>query len=92
MSRACTTASARRSGAAGSPGNWSTSSAPRRVSPSTYTSVSYGSALTEPHGRIHWAGTKTTGEWVGTMDGAVLTGPETAEQVARRLGVEGTRA
>ncbi|MFJ8424769.1 FAD-dependent oxidoreductase [Streptomyces sp. NPDC094021] len=54
--------------------------------------MSYGSALTEPHGRIHWAGTKTTGEWVGTMDGAVLTGPETAEQVARRLGVEGTRA
>ncbi|MFF8649631.1 flavin monoamine oxidase family protein [Streptomyces griseoluteus] len=54
-----------------------------------YASVSYGSALTEPHGRIHWSGTETAGEWVGTMNGAVLTGLRTAKQVAQRLGVEG---
>ncbi|NUS87399.1 MAG: flavin monoamine oxidase family protein [Streptomyces sp.] len=54
-----------------------------------YASVSYGSALTEPHGRIHWSGTETAGEWAGTMNGAVLTGLRTAKQVAQRLGVEG---
>ncbi|MFG3044903.1 flavin monoamine oxidase family protein [Streptomyces sp. NPDC048241] len=57
-----------------------------------FASTSYGSALTEPHGRIHWAGTETAGEWVGTMNGAVLTGLDTAEQVARRLGVEDAQA
>ncbi|MYZ06822.1 NAD(P)-binding protein [Streptomyces sp. SID2999] len=57
-----------------------------------YASVTYGSALTEPHGRVHWAGTETAGEWVGTLNGAVLTGLDTAEQVARRLGAEGTQA
>ncbi|MGU3502367.1 flavin monoamine oxidase family protein [Mycobacterium sp. C31M] len=54
-----------------------------------YATVSYGEALTEPHGRIHWAGTETAGEWVGTMNGAVLTGLRTAEQIAQRLGVAG---
>ncbi|MFV8167217.1 flavin monoamine oxidase family protein [Mycobacterium sp. 134] len=53
-----------------------------------YATVSYGDALTEPHGRIHWAGTETAGEWVGTMNGAILTGLHTAEQVAGLLGVE----
>ncbi|MFH8237690.1 flavin monoamine oxidase family protein [Streptomyces sp. NPDC018321] len=51
-----------------------------------YASVSYGSALTEPHGRTHWAGVETAGEWAGTMNGAVLTGQQTAERVAQRLG------
>lgn len=51
-----------------------------------YASVSYGTALTEPHGRIHWAGVETAGEWAGTMNGAVLTGQQTAERVAQRLG------
>ncbi|UGT55948.1 flavin monoamine oxidase family protein [Nocardia asteroides] len=53
-----------------------------------YASVSYGSALTEPHGRIHWAGTETAGEWAGTMNGAVLTGLNVAERVAQRVSVE----
>ena len=47
-----------------------------------HATVSYGKALTEPHGRIHWAGTETAGEWAGTMNGAVLTGQRTAERVA----------
>ncbi|MER7670146.1 FAD-dependent oxidoreductase [Kitasatospora sp. NPDC096128] len=50
-----------------------------------HTTVSYGRALTEPHGRIHWAGTETAGEWAGTMNGAVLTGWRTAENVAALL-------
>ena len=53
-----------------------------------YASVSYGSALTDPHGRIHWAGTETAGEWAGTMNGAVLTGLRAAERVAGLFSVE----
>ena len=54
-----------------------------------FASVNYGEALTTPHGRIHWAGTETAGEWVGTMNGAILTGLHTAEQIAQRLDVAG---
>lgn len=58
-----------------------------------FATVSYGEALTTPHGRIHWAGTETAGEWVGTMNGAILTGLHTADQIAQRLGaVEGASA
>lgn len=58
-----------------------------------FASVNYGEALTTPHGRIHWAGTETAGEWAGTMNGAVLTGLHTAEQIAQRLGAaEGASA
>ncbi|KRQ24978.1 monooxygenase [Mycobacteroides sp. H001] len=53
-----------------------------------YATVSYGAALAEPHGRIHWAGTETAGEWVGTMNGAILTGLHTADQIAQLLGVD----
>ena len=41
----------------------------------------FGSALREPCGRIHWAGTETATVWAGYMDGAVRSG----EQVARTL-------
>ena len=50
-----------------------------------YATVTYGSALTEPHGRIHWAGTETAGEWAGCMNGAVLTGQRAAERVGALL-------
>jgi monoamine oxidase len=53
-----------------------------------YATVSYASALTEPHGRIDWAGTETAGEWAGCMNGAVLTGLRAAERVAGRLRVK----
>jgi len=53
-----------------------------------YASTSYASALTEPHGRIHWAGTETAGEWAGCMNGAVLTGLRAAERVTQLLNVE----
>lgn len=53
-----------------------------------YASARYGSALTEPHGRVHWAGTETAGDWTGSMNGAVLTGQRAAEQVASRLRTE----
>jgi monoamine oxidase len=50
-----------------------------------YASVRYGSALAEPHGRVHWAGTETAGEWTGSMNGAVLSGLRAAAEVADLL-------
>ncbi|MFJ9823284.1 flavin monoamine oxidase family protein [Streptomyces sp. NPDC101160] len=50
-----------------------------------YATTSYGKALSEPHGRVHWAGTETAGEWAGSMNGAVLTGQRTAERVLTLL-------
>ena len=50
-----------------------------------YAHTAHATALTEPHGRIHWAGTETAGEWAGCMNGAVLTGQRTAEDVAALL-------
>lgn len=48
--------------------------------------TSFGPALTEPIGRIHWAGTECSPEWNGYMEGAVRSGEATAAEVLRRLG------
>lgn len=50
-----------------------------------FATTSYGPALSEPHGRIHWAGTETAGEWAGCLNGAVLTGQRAADRVAALL-------
>lgn len=47
--------------------------------------TTYGSALAEPHGRIHFAGSETAGMWAGTLNGAVLTGQRAAREVADDL-------
>ncbi|OIB59089.1 flavin monoamine oxidase family protein [Natrialba sp. SSL1] len=47
--------------------------------------TSYGSALTEPVGRIHWAGAETSPVWAGHMEGAVRSGEHAAEQVMELL-------
>jgi monoamine oxidase len=49
------------------------------MSPGTLSS--YGHALREPVGRIHWAGTETAREWGGFLEGAL----ESAERVADEL-------
>ncbi|MFC5176234.1 flavin monoamine oxidase family protein [Nocardioides taihuensis] len=46
--------------------------------------TSYGHALREPVGRIHWAGAETAAVWNGYMEGAVRSG----EAVADRIGAE----
>ena len=43
--------------------------------------VKYGSAIRQPFGRVHWAGTETATYWSGYMDGAVRSG--------ERAGVRG---
>ncbi|WP_141003667.1 flavin monoamine oxidase family protein [Nocardioides humi] len=47
--------------------------------PGTWTS--YGPALREPVGRIHWAGAEYAVEWNGYMEGAVRSGCTTAEAI-----------
>ncbi len=47
--------------------------------------VAYGSALRDPVRRIHWAGTETSGYWVGYMDGAVRSGERVAAEVLAAL-------
>jgi len=43
----------------------------------------YGSALRDPIGRIHWAGTETAEVFTGYMDGAVRSGERAAAEVRR---------
>lgn len=52
--------------------------------PGTWTS--YGRALREPVGRIHWAGTETATRWMGYFDGAIQAGKRAA---AEALAAEG---
>jgi monoamine oxidase len=47
--------------------------------------LDFGRALTEPVGRIHWAGTETSPVWNGYMDGAVRSGERAAAEVLARL-------
>ncbi len=43
--------------------------------------TSYGQALREPVGNIHWAGTETSIEYPGQMEGAVRAGERAAEEI-----------
>ena len=47
--------------------------------------TTYGRALREPVGRLHWAGTETATYWNGYMDGAVRAGDRAAREVLERL-------
>ncbi len=44
----------------------------------------FGPAITEPCGRIHWAGTETSGVMHGWVDGAVRSGERAAKEVMAR--------
>ena len=62
---------------------WSAGGPTSNMPPGAWTSV--GSAMREPVGRVHWAGTETAGEWSGYMDGAVRSGERAAAEVAAAL-------
>ena len=49
------------------------------------TLTSFGPALRDPVGRIHWAGTETSDFWQGYMDGAVRSGERAAAEVLAEL-------
>lgn len=40
-----------------------------------------GPTLTEPHGRVHWAGTETSVEFFGLMEGAIRSGRRAAAEL-----------
>ncbi len=44
----------------------------------------FGSALREPVGRIHWAGSETSAQWFGYMEGALESGERAAREVLSR--------
>jgi monoamine oxidase len=48
--------------------------------------TSYGGAVREPCGRIHWAGTETASEWHGYMEGALRSGDRAASEILRSIG------
>ncbi len=50
--------------------------------------TSYGPALREPVGRIHWAGTETATVWNGYIDGALESGERAAREVLRAEGLK----
>jgi monoamine oxidase len=43
--------------------------------------TSFGDALREPIGRLHWAGTETATAWTSYMEGAVQSGERAADEV-----------
>jgi monoamine oxidase len=43
--------------------------------------LDYGTALRDPVGRVHWAGTETSTYWCGYMDGAVRSGERASAEV-----------
>lgn len=43
--------------------------------------TSYGSAFREPCGRVHWAGTETSSEWHGYMEGALRSGDRAVDEM-----------
>jgi monoamine oxidase len=47
--------------------------------------LDFGTALREPVGRLHWAGTETSTIWAGYMDGAVRSGQRAAKEVLAGL-------
>jgi monoamine oxidase len=51
--------------------------------------TSYGSAFRAPCGRIHWAGTETSSEWHGYMEGALRSGSRAAEEMLRADSTKG---
>jgi len=47
--------------------------------------TSFGEALRQPCGRIHWAGSETATRGIGYIDGAMQSGLRAADEVAARL-------
>lgn len=58
--------------------------------PGAWTQV--GTALREPVGLIHWAGTETAERWCGYIDGAITSGERAAAEVDSMLPTPSARA
>ncbi|WP_395690915.1 flavin monoamine oxidase family protein [Nocardioides sp.] len=62
---------------------WTTGGPVANYAPGTM--VRFGSAIRQPFGRVHWAGTETSTYWTGYMDGAVRAGQRAAAEVGALL-------
>jgi monoamine oxidase len=47
--------------------------------------LAQGPNLTRAHGRVHWAGTETSTEFFGLMEGAIRSGQRAADDVLAHL-------
>ena len=56
------------------------------------TLTQYGRALSEPCGRLHWAGSETSPTSMGTIDGAIRSGERVAQEVLDALETERSAA
>jgi monoamine oxidase len=63
---------------------WSRGGYAGYMPPRVWTTI--GAALTEPVGRIHWAGSETSSTCMGSMDGAVRAGQRVAAEIDVLLG------
>jgi monoamine oxidase len=50
--------------------------------------IKLGPHMTEPHGRIHWAGTETSTEFFGLMEGAIRSGHRVANEITELFQLE----
>ena len=48
--------------------------------------TTFGEALRDPCGRVHWAGSETAEHWYGYMEGALMSGVRAADEVISRSG------
>ncbi len=55
------------------------------------TMTAWGSALRQPCGRIHWAGTETATKWMGYIDGAIESGERVSQEIVARFKSAGSR-
>jgi monoamine oxidase len=62
---------------------WSRGGYAGYMPPRVWTTI--GPALTEPVGRVHWAGSETSSTCMGSMDGAVRAGERVAVEVEEAL-------
>ncbi|HEX3675378.1 MAG TPA: FAD-dependent oxidoreductase [Rhizomicrobium sp.] len=46
--------------------------------------TTFGEALRDPCGRVHWAGSETAEHWYGYMEGALMSGVRAADEVIAR--------
>jgi monoamine oxidase len=53
--------------------------------------TSFGTALREPIGPVHWAGTETAAAWTGSLEGAVQSGERAAAEALAALSGAVTR-
>jgi monoamine oxidase len=46
--------------------------------------VLFGSAVRDPVGPLHWAGTETSTDWPSFIDGAIKSGERAADEIRKR--------